>query len=324
MAAKRETSPKTTPRKATKTRTAAKAPSTRASAGKSAAPKKTAAKPKKAAASRRTPAKPRPAAAKARPATRKPATPRKKAALPPVSSPLAPGLSEEERIEAAKYLPRDLPKRLFEEEQFLFPESYGITRVRLLIKDPEWLFVHWDVDPATMQALRAELGERVLALTRLTLRVADADNGGSQTILLPPGSRSWYVRADAGHPRAYKAELGLTLPSGDFRFLAESNTVATPRVGPAGEGAAPRKRLFGTTPGVPERGVRGPAAAKAPGSTPEAALEPWKPEPEHTDAADPAAKAAPAEAAPRSAAARAKGGASDAFAPPGASETHRR
>ena len=56
-------------------------------------------------------------------------------------------------IRSAKYLPRDLPKRLFEEERFLFPESYGVNRVRLLVRDPEWVFAYWDVSPETMKGL---------------------------------------------------------------------------------------------------------------------------------------------------------------------------
>ena len=100
------------------------------------------------------------------------------------------GLNEEDQIRSAKYLPRDLPARLFEEERFLFPESYGVNRIRLLVKDPEWLFVHWDVDPGSVESLRKSLGERAMALSRMTLRVVDPTNGGSSDILLPPGARA--------------------------------------------------------------------------------------------------------------------------------------
>ena len=61
------------------------------------------------------------------------------------------------------------------------------------------------------------MGERAMALSRLTLRVTDPANGGSSDILLPAG------RARLVHPRrraparSYQAELGLTLPSGEFR-----------------------------------------------------------------------------------------------------------
>ena len=65
-------------------------------------------------------------------------------------------------------------------------------------------------------------------------------SGGSTDILLPPGARWWYVRTDSSR-RTYRAELGVTLPSGEFRRLAESNTVVTPRVGPSPERA--RRRM---------------------------------------------------------------------------------
>ena len=144
-----------------------------------------------------------------------------------------PDQDEELRIESAKYAVRDAaPARVFEEERFLFPETYESDRVRLLVKDPEWLFAHWDVSPASWQGVRASLGERALALSRLTLKVEDPGSGALSVVLLPEGARSWYVRTQFDH-RAYRAQLGLTTPSGEFRRLAMSNVVVAPRVGPA-------------------------------------------------------------------------------------------
>jgi hypothetical protein len=233
-------------------------------------------------------------------------------------------LNEEEQIRSAKYLPRDLPPRLFEEERFLFPETYGVNRIRLLVKDPEWLFVHWDVDPGSMESLRKSLGERALALSRLTLRVLDPANGGSSDILLPPGARGWYIRADVAR-RSYKAELGVTLPSGEFRRLAESNLVVTPRVGPSRE-RANRRITFGQAGRLPQdaqvgqrdeelRSVSGAGpwqgtavdgAASAPGRSATTAAG-------SAPKAGPSAKGRPARA-----------GASDAFRPGGASDVYRR
>jgi hypothetical protein len=161
---------------------------------------------------------------------------------PPRSPETSGSASEEERIESSKYSPGRAPKRLFETERFIFPESYGVNRVRLLVKDPEWLFAHWDVDPGVLASMRKELGERAVALARLTLRLSDAVDGGSTVILLPKGARAWYIRAD-DEARSYRAELGLTLPSGEFHPLAASNTVGTPRVGPAPEAARIRVRF---------------------------------------------------------------------------------
>jgi len=194
---------------------------------------------RKATAAARKPARPARGAKNKKPTPKSTARPRRRAVEE--QAPLAvPGLSEEDQIRAAKFLPRELPKRLFEEDRFLFPETYGINRVRLLVRDPEWIFAYWDVNPAGMRELERSLGERGLALSRLTLRLLDPVSGGASDILLPPGARWWYIRTDSAR-RTYRAELGVTLPSGEFRRLAESNTVVTPRVGPSPQRA--RRRM---------------------------------------------------------------------------------
>lgn len=232
------------------------------------------------------------------------------------------GLSEEDAIRSAKYTPRDLPPRLFEEERFLFPESYGVNRVRLLVRDPEWLFAYWDVSPAGMKEMGKSLGERTLAVSRLTLRITDPVSGGSSDVLLPPGARWWYVRADST-PRSYKAELGLTLPSGEFRRFAESNTVITPRVGPSPHRAT--KRMSYSQPGafpLDPASAAGLEDARTAGSAP----GPWS-APSIDGASGQGAPSPSAAGDPKKGGASdafKPGGASDAFQPGGASDVHRR
>ncbi len=260
-----------------------------------------------------------------KPAPAKPARPAKRATAsaerrrrgsPPdatASEPLAPrpeGLSEEDAIRSAKYLPRNLPPRLFEEERFLFPESYGVDRVRLLVRDPEWLFAYWDVNPKSVEELRRHLGERAAAVARLTLRISDPVSGGESDVLLPPGARWWYVRTDSAR-RSYRAELGFTLASGEFRSLARSNTVTTPRVGPSAQKASRRLsyRQAGEIP--PAAGV----AVSLDEMRSAAVNGPWS-APNVDAAAEPTT---PPTTGPGT-----KGGASDAFRPGGASDVHRR
>jgi len=227
-----------------------------------------------------------------RPGRREP--PALAAPLPTVAD-LDLGLTEEQRIESAKYTARPVPARLFEEERFLFPKSYGVSRVRLLVKDPYWLFAHWDVAPAATSSLRSALGERAASLAALTLRVSDVVNGGTTSVVLPRDARSWYVRTDAA-ARSYRAELGLTLPSGEFHHLAFSNTVHTARTGPSPR-RDPRVVRFGDArhedPAVTTaHGIQSPA----PG--------PWQ-------GAEPAAEDRPAPAT--TSPAHGSGGASDAY-----------
>jgi hypothetical protein len=229
----------------------------------------------------------------------------------PPAAPPESALSEEDAIRSAKFLPRDLPPRLFEEERFLFPESYGVNRVRLLVKDPEWLFAYWDVNPASLGDLGQGLGERALALSRLTLRIKDPVQGGSSDILLPPGARWWYVRGDSA-PRSYRAELGVTLPSGEFRKLAESNTVVTPRVGPSSQRAT-RRMTYTEAQALPPQG---PWAGEPNETRTGQAVGPWQGPSGDGVRSRPATPGEPAPAGP--------GGASDAFRPGGASDVFRR
>ena len=205
----------------------------------------------------------------------------------------------------------------FLEEDWLFEaitETYGINRVRLLVKDPDWLFAHWDVDPQSLADLRAELGERASALSSFTLRVVDPQHGGESRVLLPDGARSWYVRADAVQ-RSYRAELGLTLPSGEFRSLAQSNVVTTPRMGPARTGGPRRIRYDGATPPASES----PAASRSgsAGAPSPASPGPWRPDPATAGYPGTLAGASPAPSeADRSRngrAGEAPGGASDVY-----------
>ena len=229
-----------------------------------------------------------------------PAAAKKMAPVQPIPTPPdAPSsLNEEEQIESAKYLQPTTAARVFEEERFLFPDTYGVDRVRLLVKDPEWLFAYWDVSPQAVSTLRRELGERGLALTRLTLRITDPGHGGTSIILLPYGARAWYVHADKAS-RSYRALLGWTLPSGVFRTLAESNLVSTPRTGPSPDPA--HRRLPFNAPLAEIRGALGADAEKNPG--------PWSTEPFDADA--PIGNR------------RRRGGASDAFRPPSAGKLGR-
>ena len=292
-------------RKATAAGARKPATAARAAAKKKVTPRAAA---KKTAVPKKAGAKARAAETKRGRATRGPAAARPRRRAVEEHAPMAvPGLSEEDQIRAAKYLPRELPKRLFEEDRFLFPETYGINRVRLLVRDPEWIFAYWDVNPAGMKDLGRSLGERALALSRLTLRVLDPVSGGSSDILLPPGARWWYIRTDSAR-RTYRAELGVTLPSGEFRRLAESNTVVTPRVGPSPQ-RAHRRMSYRDARELP------PSAAEAAGlaeSETGRAGGPWE-----SASIDGAASPADPGKAKR-------GGASDVFRPGGASDTFRR
>ena len=189
---------------------------------------------------------------------------------PSVEAPLEADLTDEERIESAKYLPRRAPARVFEEERFIFPQTYGVNRLRLLVKDPEWMFAYWDVDPRSLASLRADLGERASALSQLTLRVFEERGGGASTFLVPQDARTWYVPTRLAG-RAYRAEVGVILPSGEFRPLARSNSVVTPR-GARSSQKAKRSVRYDRARPLAQMAALGSSSEEA-----TAADEPWSP-----------------------------------------------
>jgi hypothetical protein len=117
-------------------------------------------------------------------------------------------------------------------DEFALPETYGKTRVRLLMQSPGRLFVHWDLSPGVVEDLRAQFGQRAASLARLAIRVTTPGAGRALIVLLPRGARSWYVDVPGRRPE-YQAEIGLMLPSGEFRPVAASNVVRMPRTAPS-------------------------------------------------------------------------------------------
>ena len=155
------------------------------------------------------------------------------------------GLSDEEQILAAKYLPRDLPPRLFEEERFLFPESYHVNRVRLLVQGPRLDLRLLGRGSERARSDREERGGAVHGAGPL-------EPSGLRSRRTAARRTSCFRRARAGgtcvrtRPRAPTApSSGSSCPRASSAALAESNRVTTPRVGPSASSARRRRHLPG-------------------------------------------------------------------------------
>jgi hypothetical protein len=234
---------------------------TQAAAGRRAKAKAPAARPKPPAPRPKAPA--RPAGGTTRASRRKPAVQaatKKSARRPaPTARPVA-ARAGSPRAGAAK--PRRAPARtttarakapVLPSASETLPESYGENRVRLLAKDPRTLYAFWDVDAEAQDALRNELGERGAALSRLTLRVGGEGPAPAVTVMVPEGARGYYLQAEPWRP-TFRAQLGFTLPSGEFRVLASSNEVSLPPAGPSPVRATERVRFDAAAP-PPEKSL---------------------------------------------------------------------
>ena len=114
------------------------------------------------------------------------------------------------------------------------PEGYGTTEAALLPRDPNWMFIYWEITENSMKNLRRDHGDDVLKKGRQVIRVYDvsgAADGGQPTkyfdIPVMFEAKSWYVNVQEGG-RAYCCEVGLAMQDGSFIGLVKTNTVNLP------------------------------------------------------------------------------------------------
>ncbi len=121
------------------------------------------------------------------------------------------------------------------------PDSYGLDRVVLLVRDPDWLYAYWDISGDTWAALiqrgvthPGKGWQRILRIHDVT-GVIDGE-GGTWVTDLEVGdvAREWYFRTPDPE-RAYVVEFGYRSPDGQWLLVARSNAVHVPRRQPSAQ-----------------------------------------------------------------------------------------
>ena len=126
---------------------------------------------------------------------------------------------------------RSLPQEL--------PETYGVDKIILQVRDPRWLHSYWELNAQTLNGFKNRLGDDFYR-ARKVLRVYDVTNinfNGANAhaffdILINDYASSWYIDT-AGPGRSWCVDLGLMLPDGRFITIMRSNVVHTPLDGPS-------------------------------------------------------------------------------------------
>lgn len=103
------------------------------------------------------------------------------------------------------------------------PDAYGADTLRLMPRDPEWLFVYWELTPQRLRQLRSRFTE--LHQKPWHVRLQDLASGTMHSTPIFLEACNWYLHVK---PRGtYRAELGFM--DGDlFVAVLTSNTVKTP------------------------------------------------------------------------------------------------
>ncbi|MCG2724929.1 MAG: DUF4912 domain-containing protein [Elusimicrobia bacterium] len=110
------------------------------------------------------------------------------------------------------------------------PQGYGDTEAALLARDPNWMYVYWEINANSTAELRKDYGNDIFEKARQVIRVYDAsDNSQSKyfDIQIMFDARNWYINVQEGG-KSYFCELGLILPDGRFISVVKTNCVNLP------------------------------------------------------------------------------------------------
>ena len=121
-----------------------------------------------------------------------------------------------------------------EAESKALPQGYGSTEAALLPRDPNWMFVYWEITENSKANACKQHGEDIFKKGRQVIRVydvtsSDGDGAPGKYFDIPVmhDARSWYVNVQESG-RLYCCEIGLAMPDGSFIGLVKTNTVNLP------------------------------------------------------------------------------------------------
>jgi len=111
------------------------------------------------------------------------------------------------------------------------PEGYGSTEAILLPRDPNWMFIYWEITGNSKKEACRVHGADIFQKGRQVIRVHEAasvDGAGKYfDIPIMHDAKNWYVNVQESGG-AYYCEVGLVLPDGTFISLVKTNTVHLP------------------------------------------------------------------------------------------------
>ena len=121
--------------------------------------------------------------------------------------------------------------------QKAMPNGYSKDRIVVMVRDPYWLHVYWELTHQSVQRAEAALGQDWHGAKPI-LRVCDVTAHDTTStaeaiikdIQIHGGCNNWYVEVPQP-PKAYRIDIGYLSKRGQFYCLARSNVVTTPKAG---------------------------------------------------------------------------------------------
>ncbi len=134
--------------------------------------------------------------------------------------------------------PPPLPEHLLgvnfaEQREQQIPHEYDVTKIVLMVRDPNWLYSYWSISQETREQIARLRNWDQISLILRVYDITGIDFTGANSnyffdIDVNQGSNNWYVHV-GGPNRAFCVDLGFTMDNGAFYTIARSNPVTTPR-----------------------------------------------------------------------------------------------
>lgn len=151
------------------------------------------------------------------------------------AAPTAKGKAEswQEKVEDTKYYLGAEERGFVAEEEL--PASYGDNKIVLMVRDPHWAYVYWEINNNKIAEAKRKL-QPIFDQSSLILRVYDVTNiefdGTNATswfdIDIPDVLGNWYV--NLGSPnRSFCIDIGYRKPDRGIFTLSRSNRITSPR-----------------------------------------------------------------------------------------------
>ncbi len=110
------------------------------------------------------------------------------------------------------------------------PSNYEETRIVAMIKDPEWVYVYWDM--GSQDYIKYDLVHQPMALRIYDITAVDDFDGMnarfSYDIDVHRDSRTWFIKVPESN-RDYCIDIGCFNDNGLFQVITRSNVVSVPR-----------------------------------------------------------------------------------------------
>ena len=124
------------------------------------------------------------------------------------------------------------PAEPFVDRGEVIPSEYREDRITAMVRDPNWIFVYWELAGARKDGIIGSYGPEVYKNLQWGLRVSNLAAGTHQDIPVLLDSKNWYLNVKSDG--RYQVELGIITREHQFVSFLRSNQVETPAGGPSG------------------------------------------------------------------------------------------